>query len=61
MEIALGPPKHENMCVDVSRPECTGMYYVIHRYLRVEKHKFGITCPDMLFVESIPIPSEHEK
>jgi hypothetical protein len=26
-----------------------------------EKHKFSVTCPESLFVESVPVPSEHEK
>jgi hypothetical protein len=25
------------------------------------KHKIGITCPAELFVESVPVPHEHEK
>jgi hypothetical protein len=25
------------------------------------KHNFGVTCPDVLFVEMVPGPSEHEK
>jgi hypothetical protein len=27
----------------------------------MQKHKFGITCPDVLFVESVPVPLEQEK
>jgi hypothetical protein len=25
------------------------------------RHKFGLTCPGALFVESLPVPHEHEK
>jgi hypothetical protein len=25
------------------------------------KHKFIVTCPDALFVESIPVPPKYEK
>jgi hypothetical protein len=28
---------------------------------RMQKHMFSITCLDMIFVESIPIPPEHQK
>jgi hypothetical protein len=27
----------------------------------MQKHKFSITCPAVLFVQSIPVPSEHRK
>jgi hypothetical protein len=27
----------------------------------MQKHKFGETCPVALFVESVPVPAEHEK
>jgi hypothetical protein len=27
----------------------------------MEKHKFGITCLDMLFLESVLVPTETEK
>jgi hypothetical protein len=37
------------------------MHYVTRRTHRMEKHKFGITCPDTLFVESVPVPPKHEK
>jgi hypothetical protein len=48
-------------CVDVSHPERTRMHYVTHRPHRIQKHKFNIMCPDMLFVESVTIPPEDEK
>jgi hypothetical protein len=28
---------------------------------RMQKHKFGVTCPSALFVESVLVPPEHEK
>jgi hypothetical protein len=37
------------------------MHYVTHRSHWIEKHKFSITCPDALFVESVSVPPEHEK
>jgi hypothetical protein len=27
----------------------------------MQKHKFGVTCSDVLFVESVPVLLEHEK
>jgi hypothetical protein len=27
----------------------------------MQKHKFSITSPNVLFVESVPVPPEHEK
>jgi hypothetical protein len=32
------------------------MQYVTHGSHRFEKHKFGVTCPDAIFVESVPVP-----
>jgi hypothetical protein len=34
---------------------------VTRRSHRMQKHKFGITCPNALFVESIPVPPENVK
>jgi hypothetical protein len=28
---------------------------------RMQKHKFDVTCPVVLFVESVPVPPKHEK
>jgi hypothetical protein len=28
---------------------------------RTQKHKISVTCPSVLFVESVPVPPEHEK
>jgi hypothetical protein len=27
----------------------------------MQKHMFGVTCPDALFVESLLVPPEHEQ
>jgi hypothetical protein len=32
-----------------------------HRSHRIQKHNFGVTCPDTLFMETAPDPPEHEK
>jgi hypothetical protein len=37
------------------------MHYVTHRSHWMQKHKFGITCPEALFIESVQVPPEHEK
>jgi hypothetical protein len=37
------------------------MHYVTHGLHQMQKHMFGITCPDMLFVETALGPAEHEK
>jgi hypothetical protein len=37
------------------------MHYVTYRSHRMQKHKFGVTCPGALFVESVPVPPEHEQ
>jgi hypothetical protein len=37
------------------------MHYVTHSSHRMEKEKFGVTCPDALFVKAIVVPREHEK
>jgi hypothetical protein len=37
------------------------MHYVTRRSHRMQKHKFGVTCPDVLFIKSIPVPPEHQK
>jgi hypothetical protein len=44
-----------------SCPGCTRMHYVIRRSHRMQKHKFGVTCPGALFVEYVPVPPKHEK
>jgi hypothetical protein len=31
------------------------------RSYRMQKHNFGVTSPGVIFVESIPVPPEHEK
>jgi hypothetical protein len=37
------------------------MHYVTRISHRMQKHKFGITSTGTIFVESVPVPSEHEK
>jgi hypothetical protein len=37
------------------------MYYVTHRSHRVEKYKFGVTCPTTLLLESLLVPPEDQK
>jgi hypothetical protein len=37
------------------------MHYVTHRSHLMQKHKFSVTCPSALFVESVLDPHEHEK
>jgi hypothetical protein len=37
------------------------MHCVTRRYHGMEKYKFGVRCPDMLFVESVSVPPEQEK
>jgi hypothetical protein len=27
----------------------------------MQKHKFSVSCPDMVFVESVQVPPEHKK
>jgi hypothetical protein len=27
----------------------------------MQKQKFGVTCPNAIFVDSVPVPPEHEK
>jgi hypothetical protein len=61
METAPVPLKHKKYCVDVSRPERTGMHHVTHKSHRMQKHKFGITCHNTLFMKTAPGPLEHEK
>jgi hypothetical protein len=34
---------------------------VIRRSYRMQKHKFGLTSPDMYFTEIAPGPPEHEE
>jgi hypothetical protein len=37
------------------------MHYVTHISHPMQKNKFGITCPEALFVKSVPVPPELEK
>jgi hypothetical protein len=61
METVPGPPEHEKECVDISRPKCFRMHYVIRRSHRMQKHKFGVTRPVAHFMETAPGRPKHEK
>jgi hypothetical protein len=37
------------------------MHHVTHRSHEMRKQKFGITCPEALFVKSVPAPPDIEK
>jgi hypothetical protein len=37
------------------------MHYVTRRSYRMQKHKFGVMCTSVLFVESVPVPPQHKK
>jgi hypothetical protein len=54
VETALGPPEHEKLCIDVLCPKHTGMHYMTQRSHGIQKNKFDVMCPTMLFVESVP-------
>jgi hypothetical protein len=49
METAPGPPKHEILCVDISRPGRTGMHYVTRISHWMQKYMFGVACPSAVF------------
>jgi hypothetical protein len=55
------PSQHGKYCIGVSHPGRTGMHYVTYISQWMQKHKFSITCPGALFVESVPVLPEHEK
>jgi hypothetical protein len=37
------------------------MHYVTCRSKRMLKHKFGVSCPGVLFIETAPGPPDNEK
>jgi hypothetical protein len=37
------------------------MPYMTRRSDQMQKHMFGVMCPDALVVESVPVPPEHDK
>jgi hypothetical protein len=37
------------------------MHYAPRRYHRMQKHKFTITCPSALLMETTSVPPQHEK
>jgi hypothetical protein len=61
METTEGPPEHKKYCVNVSHSGHHGMHYVARITHWMQKHKFGITCPSVLFVESVTVPPKKEK
>jgi hypothetical protein len=54
------PPEHEKYFVDVSCLECNRLHYMTRRSHQIQKHKFDITCPNALLVESVSVPPVHE-
>jgi hypothetical protein len=60
VQSVLVPPEHEKECNNVYTPECTGMHYVAHISHKIEKHVFGITCPRVIFMESLQVPPEQK-
>jgi hypothetical protein len=54
------PPNHKKYCAHVSRPGRTRTDYVTCRSHCMQKHKFGITCPGVLFVVSASGPISNE-
>jgi hypothetical protein len=54
VESVLVPPEHEKCCIDILCPRSTIMHYRTHISHKMKKHKFGVTCPDTLFVVSLP-------
>jgi hypothetical protein len=44
------PTEHEKYCVDVLRPRRNGRHYVTRRSNLMQKQKFILTCPILLFV-----------
>jgi hypothetical protein len=61
METAIGKPEHEKYSVDMWCPRCVGMHDGTHRSYQMNEHKLGVTCSDVLFLETIPGPPEYEK
>jgi hypothetical protein len=61
METAPGQPLHEKKCTDVSCPGCSRMHYVTCISHRMQKHKFKVMCPSVLFVKSVLVPPNNEK
>jgi hypothetical protein len=60
METALGPPMHEILCLEVSRPGRTRMHYMTHRSHQMQNQKIGETSPSTLFMETALGPPKHE-
>jgi hypothetical protein len=61
VEFVPVPPEHEKYCFDVSCPGRTGINYVTRRFHRKQKHKFAVTCPDVLFYGIRTSPTQERK
>jgi hypothetical protein len=59
--ISTGPPENQKWCVNIWHPGCIEMHYVALRSHLMQKHKFGVTPPCALFVETAAGRPEHEK
>jgi hypothetical protein len=57
----LGPPEHEQCCIDVSCPGRIRTYYMAYKLHWIQKHKFCVMTPETFFVGSAPGPPDHEK
>jgi hypothetical protein len=46
MESTPVPQEHEKLCGNVSFHRGNGMHYMTRIYHRMQKHKFGVRCPN---------------
>jgi hypothetical protein len=51
MQTAPGPPEDEKKCVDIACPGRTRVHYMTRRSHWMQKYKFGVTCPVVIFME----------
>jgi hypothetical protein len=51
-----GPTRAQKKCVDVSQSRRTGIHNMTRRSHRMQQHKFGITCPGALYMETALSP-----
>jgi hypothetical protein len=56
-----GPTRAQKIVCRCFVPERTRMHYVTHRSHRMQKHKFGVTCNSVFFMETEPVSLEHKK
>jgi hypothetical protein len=54
METLSGPPEHKKSASMFHVPDLTC------RSHRMQKHKSAVMCPDALFAEYVPVPTENE-